>query len=249
MDSSSSSLSPPSTEAFHRRPPPPDILGPDNFYVGLIQHIRENTREFVGLDGGKHGPISHALQTIRGFACSASGWTEDHLARFQVLVLPGQVAGAMFPREYALSAHDKTLQTIQTEGFFSATKSDIAHGTWPPKMYSNFFIDLMHLLRGGNRTPTPHNSPKKREAYIKAAKRDANEAVKAALAASRSWSSSNVGSDTVFSPGTALSTESSSVVNLGNRETSTYSLMHNFLKYIAIMEHRTWPESPLWCPR
>jgi hypothetical protein len=99
-----------------------------------------------------------ALQTIRDFACSASGWTAEHLTRFQVIVLRDQLPDAMFPSEYALSADDRTYAAIQAEGFFNPTKIDIAHGKWAPKMCNDFFIHLMQLCWRGNRTMMPCTS-------------------------------------------------------------------------------------------
>lgn len=244
MNHPSTSVTSSSNEPLHRRPP--TSLKPSNKYLYTIQGMRNNVREFIGLDGGNHGPISHALQNIRDFACSASGWTQEHLTRFQIIILPGQLPDDMFPSEYVPSADDKTHTSIQAEGFFIPTKIDVAYGRWAPKMYNHFFIDLMQLLRGGTRTPTPHTSLKLRESYVRGAKLDAKAAIKAMI----SISPTSLGrSDITFSQRSASSMESNSVVNLGNRETSTYSLMHNFLKYIATMEHHAWPDSRLWCPR
>lgn len=126
MNHPSASVTLSSTGPFHRRPPTLEILDLNNKYVYMIQDMRNNICESVGLDGGNHGLISHVLQNIRDFACSASKNTPlssmllSYPVSFLVPCSPGNT--------YVPSAGDKTYTSIQAEGFFIPTKIDVAHG-------------------------------------------------------------------------------------------------------------------------
>jgi hypothetical protein len=231
-------------EAIHRKLPPPDSLA-DNFYVNSIRAMRSEVRRSVRSDGQPYsGPINHALENIREFDCS--GWTREHLIRFQAVVISDQLAHSLFPRQYAVGEVDKAFQKIQADGFFQLSKQDVARGLWDEtKGYNNFFLDLLQILPG-SQTPTPRTSPKSRNIYLRIAKDNAKASLADAL---NSVASQRTGSGASFSPGSLMITQSNSELDLGPRETTSYSLIHNLLKYIATVEFHLWPNHPGWVPR
>ena len=149
----------------------------------------------------------------------------------------------MFPSEYSVSDRDKTYTAIETDEFFTSTKNDVAYGKWATNMYNDFFIDLMQLcevvsahqgralLRTTEKCRIAKDEPKvtMAEALITASKYFLH------MLLTQSFSQS----DDSFSLVSKMSIESNSVVNLDNWKMSSHSLMHNFLKYIATMEHNT----------
>jgi hypothetical protein len=193
------------------------------------------------------GPIDHALDNIRDFECPASSWTQEHIIRFQAVVLESQSNEQLFPIEYAVSAEDKALKKMEEDGFFQPTKEDISKGTWDnTKSFHNFFSDLLHILRG-SRTPSPRTSARHRNVYLRLAKENAKTSL--AQVVNSAFSKSTISSGSDYHPAASPMSVSDRAVDLGPRETSSYMLMHNLLKYIAAVELNLWTEYTRWEPQ
>ena len=54
------------------------------------------------------GPIDWAIKQIKDFAAAGSGWTSQHLAHFQVVVLDNQTAPHLFPGVFLIPDIDPT---------------------------------------------------------------------------------------------------------------------------------------------
>jgi len=147
---------------LHRRPPPADVLTEANCYVRAIQKMRKDTKNAKDLDNPQ-GPISHAIENAKDFSVSASEWNTEHLTRFQVIVLQGQIPSYLFPYEHLLKDDDPTMMALATDGVFLPDASAIGNGTWDRSKLHHFFCLTMMLLRRGGSTPRPHNAPKNRQ--------------------------------------------------------------------------------------
>ena len=109
------------------------------------------------------GPIEHGMRTIKYFTSSASDWTADHLAYFQVIVLNDQLARDLFAAAFILHDDDPTMTALRVDGFSTTQKRAIIQGQWDiTRQYNPVFLSLMQLSRGGERTPSPHTSPPSR---------------------------------------------------------------------------------------
>ena len=82
---------------LHRRPPPAEVLTDENRYVVVIQAMREETKNAKDLYNNPQGPISHAIENVKDFSVSSSEWNTEHLTRFQIIVLRGQLPNYLFP--------------------------------------------------------------------------------------------------------------------------------------------------------
>jgi hypothetical protein len=113
---------------IHRQHPPLRVLE-DNVFVGHIRQMRDidGTTRPDGLPYA--GSIEHALETIRDFDYSASSWTQEHLARFQAIVLEARQNELLFPIEYAVPLEDKALTKIEVDGFLQANKTRYFQGS------------------------------------------------------------------------------------------------------------------------
>ena len=141
---------------LHRRHPPADVLTEANCYVRAIQKMRKDTKD-------PQGPISHAIENVKDFSVSASEWNTEHLTRFQVIVLQGQIPSYLFPYEHLLKDDDPTMMALATDGVFLPDASAIGIGTWDRSKLHHFFCLTMMLLRRGGSTPRPHNATKNRQ--------------------------------------------------------------------------------------
>jgi len=234
-------------EPIHRRHPLLSVLE-DDAYVDSIRQMRDRVDGTTRLDGLPYaGPIDHALDNIRDFECSASSWTQEHLIRFQAVVLEAQPNEQLFPIEYAVSVEDKALKKMEADGFFQPTKEDISKGAWDnTRSFHNFFSDLLHILRG-SRTPSPRTSPQLRNVYLRLAKENAKTSL--AQVVNSAFSESTISPESDYHPAASPMSVSGMTVDLGPRKTSSYMLMHNLLKYIAAVELNLWTEYTRWEPQ
>ena len=235
----------------HRRPLPETLLI-NNKYIDDIKQMRENTKDATRpLTGQIRGPIAHALQHVPGFACSASEWTSEHLTRFQIVVFQDQPSSHLFPDEYLITDNDKTMKALKDNKFFSPDENHVSNGEWDYDcLHHFFFTDLMLLLRGGDRTPSPRTSPPQKSMRPRDAKEEAQNEIKRVLeshAQAGSSAVSRTSMDTDSYRPSMSSIRSHSLPDHGPRETLTYSMMHNFLKYLGTIEYKVMKNKiPLW---
>ena len=235
----------------HRQPPSPEDLSASNVYVSEINALRQSIRGAKDFRGKVLGPIGHALDTIKDFDCSASEWGPEHLRRFQVVIFEGQTLSTMFLDKFIPKRNDPVMNALENDGFFNSTAMEVIGGNWSSnKLYNNFFLDMMYLLRPP-RTPQARpitRNTKPRSAKAKA-KDDISSLIHSEATADPTSPLTRVSSGgSMVSAGT--SNQSGTVIYYGPRETSTHSLFHNYLKYIATIEyeHQKIGEEPSWLP-
>lgn len=198
---------------------PVDIESP---CVHRIQRMRNEVDIFNKGRGNSYGPISHALENLTGFSLSPSDWSEHHLCRFQV-VINRQTDEALFPNEYVVSDNDKTLKAITEDGFFVSTEKHFATPALSGKLHSGFFMDLLQLSAKGEEG---------RETSLLSESNTAN---------TQSQQKVSISQALEYAKSLSPATETSQLLS--------HSLFHNFLKYVASMEHLAYPDLPFWCPR
>jgi hypothetical protein len=177
-----------------------------------------------------YGPIFHALETIPGFSRSPSEWSEDHLCRFQVVINDEQPDEPLFPNEYVVSDNDKTLKAICEDGFFLPTDKDLTARVFSARLHSGFFMDLMQLMTEGQ------DIKKTEISYPVSGSAAASSHYRAEVAVSKAREyPKGLYPATSPAPSTA--------------QLLPHSLIHNCLKYVASMEHLSFPSLPFWCPR
>lgn len=188
------------------------------------------------------GHIAQAVKEIKKFAASGSQWTSEHLANFQVVVLDNQVPAYLFPSVFLVRDVDPTMTALQEDGFMTTDAGTIKHGRWDnTKPYNSVFVTLMQLRRGGYRTPSPQSSPPQGTNLPRTAKDIARDSLKQIR--DQYYTSTEATSDSSFVMSTA---EDLSQMDLGARETLSFTLIHNLLTYLATVEHQNRPESPRW---
>jgi hypothetical protein len=193
--------------------------------VQRIQRMRNEVDIFNKCRENSYGPISHALENLPRFSLSPSEWSEDHLCRFQVVINNGQTDEALFPNEYVVSDNDKTLRAITEDGFFVSTEKDLLTPALSGKLYSGFFMDLLQLSAKGEEgraTSLPISESNTASTHQSRQKVAISRALEYAKSLSPATETSQLLSDSLF---------------------------HNFLKYVASMEHLAYPDLPFWCPR
>jgi hypothetical protein len=190
------------------------------------------------------GPIGHAMRTIKNFTPSASDWTTDHLAYFQVIVLNDQLASNLFGTAFILRDDDPTMVALRNEGFCTTQKRSITHGQWDTtRQYNPVFLSLMLLSRGGKRTPSPRTSPATRIDLPCESKNVALTTISEVVDETSPLSRVTTTDSTV----SMFSSDRMSVIkDLGPRETLSFTLIHNLLTYLCTMEHRARPDRPQW---
>lgn len=196
-----------------------------NPFVHRIQRMRNEVDVFNKGRVNSYGPISHALENLPGFSHSPSEWSEDHLCRFQVVISDEQPDEALFPHEYAVLDNDKTLKAITEDGFFLPTNEDLMAGAFSARLYSGFFMDLLQLMAEGQDTKKTEISYPVLESTATSSRHKPKTAIAKTLAHTK-----------VLHP-------APSTVQL-----LSHSLLHNCLKYVASMEHLSFPSLPFWCP-
>jgi hypothetical protein len=115
------------------------------------------------------------------------------------------------------------MTALRVDGFFTTQMTSIIHGRWDTtKQYNPVFLSLMLLSRGGERSPSRRRSP-------------------------QIWIDSLSRARTTDSTVSTFRSDGMSVAeNLGQRETLSFTLVHNLLTYLCTVEHRARPNSPLW---
>lgn len=226
-------------------------------HVQAIQTMRDQTLGAKGLLNTDIGPISHAVEYVEDFDCSASGWGREHLTRFQIVVREGCFAPYLYPEQFVPDNTDNTIITLQSEGFFTPTAEKIGLGEWKQDDLSHFvFLYLMLLLRGGDRTQTPHHTPKLRNLFPLAAKNPRDEVINAYSQTTgpffpsipRVSSSSDHSAPSLYRPSMS-STDSRPIIDFGPRETLSFILFHHFLSYLGTIEQKVNKNAcPLWIP-
>ena len=190
------------------------------------------------------GHIALAIKEIKEFTASGSGWTSQHLAHFQVVVLDNQTVPHLFPGVFLIPDIDPTMTALREDGFISTDAGTIKHGRWnTSKPYNPVFLGLMQLHRGGPRTPSPRTSPPTRASVPRSAKEAARDSIKEIRDQLSSPAISTVSdSSFILSASEAMSLTE----DIGARETLSFNLIHNLLTYLGTVEHQKRPESQLW---
>ena len=182
-------------------------------------------------------PLVNALENIRHFDASASEWGEDHLTRFQAIVLEQQLFMNIYPVKHAPMYNDPVLVALRQDAFFDTTQNDVKRGEWKSKTYHNFFLDLMHLLVRAD--PPTLSIPPTRTIPERESKTSARAAIERLLAQEDALRPDSP-VDGRLSPMSLFSSDTSATKSLkfgGSRETSSHSLFHNMLKSIACLEY------------
>src|SRR5579859_2301180 len=203
-----------------------DTLDVENPYVRRIQRMRS---EVLALNEGRessYGPISHALEILPNFSRSASDWSTDHLCRFHVVVTDEHPDKPLFPAQYMPADEDKTLKAISEDGFFLSTGERFPLCSLSTKLHSAFFMDLLQITAEGESMTKNENSTPISESNASSSQDEHKTAISKALH---------------YAKGLAPHSETVQFLSL--------SLIHNFLKYVASMEHLAYPDLPFWCPR
>jgi hypothetical protein len=120
-----------------------ETLEVDDPFICRIQRMRREVDTFNEDREPCYGPISHALETLPNFSCSHSGWSMEHLCRFQVVAKDEPTEELMFPAQYMVTDDDKTLKAITEDGFFLSTGEIFALRSLSTKSHSAFFMDLL----------------------------------------------------------------------------------------------------------
>jgi hypothetical protein len=229
---------------LHRRPPPLELLtAENNLDVKTILDMREAAKLVQGFPN--KGPIAQASDDVK-FCVSASNWSAEHLTRFQIVVLREQIAPYLFPGEYLLLDEDPTMKALTADGFFVPDESAIRKATWDrSKLHHFFYLTLLLLHRGGDSTPSPHNSPQRQEAHARAAKDAAREEI-LRIVNTATETSPDASRSSMDSYRTTSTTSSSARPDLGPRETLSFMYLHQFLNYIGTIEMNSNNLRPLW---
>ena len=109
-------------------------------------------------------------------------------------------------------------------------------------------MDLMLLLGGGDRRQSPRTSRPQKSMEPRDAKEQAKDEIKRVLeshAQTASYAVSRTSTDS-YRPSMS-SIRSHTLVDHDSRETLTYTMMHNFLKYLGTVEYKAMKRKvPLW---
>jgi len=207
---------------------------PGDEYISQTKYVDN----IVAMRSGLAAGVSPALKNIRHFDASASEWGEDHLTRFQAIVLEQQLFLNIYPIKHAPMYDDPVLVALRQDAFFDTTANDVKRGEWKTKTYhNNFFIDLMHLLVGAD--PPTLSIPTTRTAPERESKTSARAAIERLLANEDTLRPDSP-VDGRLSPMSLFSSDTAATKSLkfwGPRETSSHSLFHNLLKSIACLEY------------
>lgn len=201
-----------------------DTVDVGNACVCRIQQMRNEVDIFNKGQENSYGPISHALENLPGFSRSPPEWSADHLCRFQVVTDVEQPDELLVPNEYVVSDNDKTLKAMIEDGFFLPGDEDLAARAFSPKLHSGFFMDLLQLTVERQVIQKPQiSSPESTTS-------SSQYQLKTAIAKTLEYAK-------------GLHPAPNKVQLL------SHSLIHYCLKYVASMEHLSYPNLPFWCPR
>jgi hypothetical protein len=242
-----------SAALLHRQNPPGLVVTVRNEYVRAIRDMRSHSKGLMDQSNQRIGPIAFAVDNIEGFKCSASGWSRQHLTRFQVIPVGDVVIDYLFPMEYLLEDTDETMIALENEGFFEVELADVQNGRWDTqKLFHFVFLNMMMLLRG-TAAPSPKTSPPQQ---IWSHPRDAKELARSRIRETflknespRTPSISRVssGASTDSSISSMQSIYSNSSVDSGPRETLSFIFVHCLLAYLGTVQYNaTKGDSPLW---
>jgi len=213
-------------------------IHPDDDYISQTKHANSILTMRSKVPAGDT-PLSDAIKTMRQFCVSASEWGEEHLTRFQTVVLESSLFGNMFPIEYVPQLDDPVVMALQRDHFFNTTEEEVKRGEWKSKTYHNyFFLDLMHLLVGAEAPILV--TPSTRVVHECVAKTSARLSIERLLAEedfARPESPIMDGTTSPMSIFFADTTATKSLRFWGPRETGTHSLFHNMLKALACLEY------------
>lgn len=202
-----------------------DTFDVENSYVRRIQQMRSEVLAFNEGREHSYGPISHALEILPNFSRSASDWSTDHLCRFHVVITDEHPDEPMFPAQYMPADEDKTLKAISEDGFFLSIGERFPLRSLSTKLHSAFFMDLQQITAEDESVTKNENSAPISEPNASNSRDELKTAIVKALHYAK---------------------------GLAHPETVSFlshSLIHNFLKYVASMEHLAYPDQPFWCPR
>jgi hypothetical protein len=191
--------------------------------VGQIRRMRDEVHAYNKCTESSYGPLSHALKTIPNFSRS---WTAEHPYRFQVVAIDDKSHITMFPAQYVVLEDDKTLNAIREDGLFLTTNETLADRVLSTKLYSGFFMDLLQLATHGESVEVDATSVPMTESSHSSPQLRQKETITQAINHAK-----------------RLNPPSNPIQVL------SHSLIHNFLKYVATMEHLAYPDMPFWCPR
>ena len=143
------------------------------------------------------------------------------------------------------------MKAFEDQNFFSPDENNISNGEWDyDRLHHLFFTDIMLLLRGGDRTPSPQTSPPQRSTEPRDAKEEAQIEIQRVVQSRAQAVSSEVSRSSMDTDSYRLSMSSihsQFSLDHGPRETSTYMMMHNFLKYLGTVEYKAMKgKLPLW---
>ena len=203
-----------------------DTLDVENPYVRRIQQMRSEVLAFNEGREPSYGPISHALEILPSFSRSTSDWSTDHLCRFQVVITDEHPDEPMFPAQYMPADEDKTLNAISEDGFFLSPGEIFPLRSSSTKLHSAFFMDLLQITAEGESMAKNENSTPILEPNASSSHDEQKTAIAKALHYAK-----------------GLASHSETVQFLA------HSLIHNFLKYVASIEHLAYPDLTFWCPR
>jgi hypothetical protein len=191
--------------------------------VRQIGRMRNEVHAYNKSTDSSYGPLSHALKTVPNFSRS---WTAEHLCRFQVVAIDDEPHTTMFPAQYIVSEDDKTLTAIREDGLFLTTNETLGDRVFSTKLYNGFLMDLLQLAIHGESIEVSTTSLPMTESNHSSPQRRQKETIARAINQAKQ----------IAPPSNSL-------------HFLSYSLVHNFLKYVASMEHLAYPDMPFWCPR
>jgi hypothetical protein len=226
------------TTPRHRLPPDADTISGDK-YVFQIQNMHAQIRGKINRETGQQiGPILHAIRNVPGFNSPASEWGEEHIVRFQAIIMEDQRPGRMFPAQYVPKLDDATMTKLRADDFFGPTEQDVRRGFWKSETYyTSFFLDLMHLLIDAS--PPVLSIPSTRAPPPRETKPAAKIAIKRIIDEDEFRRPESPTISGAMSPTSIFSADTAgtkSLIYWGPRETSTHSLFRNLLKALACVE-------------
>jgi hypothetical protein len=248
---------------YHRQPPAPAELR-SHPHLARIKRVRaENRAASKATDDEPGGPLTNGLRSIKDFANPASGWNEEHLSRFQIVVMFNQPSEKMFSKQL----DKKGYQTMVEDDFFEITRESATKGVWPKnKAHACFFMDLMQLLhRNGDETSPPQgeeepvDEEESADEDVPANEGKQTDKKESQSGAEKNDDSASEGTAGVMQDDTTDAIYNAMIVNeppylpFGieasryDSERQTSSLMHSFLSYIAAAT--SLPNSQQWVPR
>jgi len=240
------------TSPKHRLPVDPDLIDGNKYLLKILEK-RTKINGSKNADGTPMGPIQYGLKEVDNFACSASEWSEEHLALFHAVVLVEQPTNNIYPAKFLPKANDAVITALDESDFFTPTKDDVRRGLWKSDNFgNNFFLDLAQLIIGAA-APTL-SIPTTRTVLPREVKIAARQEIESIIRnpeghrpVTRSLALQQVRStESMYTTNTA---RTSSLIYYEPRETTSHSLFHNLLKSLATLEYEFDDQkSQFWMP-